>query len=125
MLLKSIAFFWGLVILFLSLYPFKVKEDSIQLWQHTDKIVHFLMYVLLTYLVLLNVKPKKCLVKESIFVVLSCILYGIVIEVIQEVMKLGRSFDFFDVLANSAGVFCALTCYFILKKHKFFVFNQN
>jgi glycopeptide antibiotics resistance protein len=125
MLLKSITFFWSLVILFLSLYPFKVKEDSIQLWQHTDKIVHFLMYALLTFFVLLNVKPKNWLVKESFIVVLSCILYGIVIEVIQEAMKLGRSFDFFDILANSAGVFCALTGYFILKKYKFFVFNQN
>lgn len=125
MLLKSITIVWSLVILFLSLYPFQVKADSIQLWQHTDKIIHFSMYAVLTFFVALCVNPKNWLDNKSWLIVVICSLYGIIIELLQEIMKLGRSFDFLDIIANSLGVFFALTGYFTLKKHKFFALNKN
>lgn len=43
-------------------------------------------------------------------------LFGIVIEVLQEIMQLGRSFSFLDILANILGVVLGLTGYYFMKK---------
>lgn len=115
MLPKILLLLWTLVILFLSLYPFDLNENSTRFWTHSDKVVHFGMYAVFSFLLSIN---TKCSFQKNYTLLITLffsIFYGIVIEVLQHVMNLGRSFDFLDVIANSAGALFGLTGYIILK----------
>ena len=116
MFLKSITILWGLVILALSLYPFAVENQGIKLIPHADKYVHLCMHALMSFLLTCNLKPRKWISQTVLILATISVLYGTVIEVIQELMNLGRHFDILDILANSIGVLLGLTGYFLLKK---------
>jgi len=116
MLLKSITIFWGFVIAWLSLYPFEVDHQGLRLFPNADKVVHLSMHAMMAFLLSWNIQPKHWASKKALFLCFFAILYGTVIELLQEFMALGRSFDFWDIVANSAGVFIGLTGYFMLKK---------
>ena len=63
-----------------------------------DKFVHFVMYMILCFLLLKSIKGK------NIQIIVFCILYGILMESMQFLISSGRSFDFFDIIANISGV---------------------
>ena len=74
-----------------------------------DKIFHFLAYCLLTYLwfnaFIYSFKFKK---KQAIFfAVIVSILFGIIIEVLQDTMTVSRALDIYDVAANTLGALLA------------------
>jgi VanZ family protein len=73
---------------------------------HIDKIYHLIAYFILaiTWLLWLKTKQKK----DKYFVILACIIYGIIIEVLQEKLTMYRTGDVFDFLANSSGIVLAL-----------------
>ncbi|MCB0448606.1 MAG: VanZ family protein [Confluentibacter sp.] len=75
-----------------------------------DKIFHLLAYLLLTFLwvntFFLLVKTKKDIVLP--YIALFCVVFGIVIEVLQGTITAYRSADVFDVVANTAGVLLAV-----------------
>ena len=84
-----------------------------------DKTVHFLFYFVLTltWNFALQKKYKNWALKYIIvFVVIG---YGIVIEVLQEVLTKTRQADLYDVIANSAGTLVALIVIFWLKNKTF------
>lgn len=125
MLLKSITWSWGLVILWLSLYPFEVDTHGVKLMPHADKLVHGVMHGIMAFLLAWNFQPAVFLSKKVFLLSLVAILYGTIIELCQEVMALGRSFDFLDIVANTIGVFVGLTGYFILKNVLFSSVDKN
>jgi glycopeptide antibiotics resistance protein len=47
---------------------------------------------------------RKVQEKAVLITIISAISYGVLIEVLQEVMNLGRSFDALDIVADSVGV---------------------
>ena len=74
-----------------------------------DKIFHFLAYCLLTYLwfnaFFYSFKLKK---KQAIFfAVIISVLFGILIEVLQDTMTVSRVLDIYDVIANTLGALLA------------------
>jgi len=75
---------------------------------HKDKIIHFFLFFILT--LLLNFAYKKLSIVQLILIPI-CI--GIFIEVLQHISNLGRTFDVYDILANSLGVLIAVL---LLKK---------
>lgn len=46
----------------------------------------------------------------------TSVLFGIVIEALQEIMGLGRHFSTMDILANFIGASLGLTGYYFMKK---------
>ena len=78
--------------------------------QFFDKFVHFSAYSVLTLSWLLAFNYKGWLPKFNISVGLSIFIYGIIIEVLQEVLTNSRQADILDLLANLVGV---LTAYVI------------
>lgn len=89
-----------------------VKNDHFKLisFKHNDKIVHFLLFFTLTLLLKLSYRRFK---KLQLFIIPT--LIGILIECLQFILNLGRSFEIYDILANSAG---ALTFILITTKYK-------
>ncbi len=62
-----------------------------------DKVVHFVMYMGLCFLLLKSIKNRNTAI------LLFCIMYGILMELLQFLISSGRSFDFFDIIANIIG----------------------
>jgi len=74
---------------------------------NSDKFGHFFAYFLLSLSWLYAFKdyPRKKFKKHII--VLLIISYGIILEVLQNALTTYRQADFYDIIANSAGVFFA------------------
>lgn len=100
------------VILWLTLGQPPSPENSIELWEHTDKIVHAIMFGGLYYVIMLdyyrhNVDKKPAIInKHSLLFALICISFGGIIEIVQPHFE--RSADLLDFVADCAGVTIAL-----------------
>ena len=112
-----LALFWTIAITIASLVSLTNMPRVNVLGK--DKTVHFLFYFVLTltWNFALQKKYKNWALKYIIvFVVIG---YGIVIEVLQEVLTKTRQADLYDVIANSAGTLVALIVIFWLKNKTF------
>ena len=82
---------------------------------YDDKIIHVLAYGLLNLLWYLTLQDLK-IVKPVFIAALLSIIYGIILEVLQEQLTYARSLDIIDVLANSIGV--VIVSIFIIVRNK-------
>ncbi|MFG6684959.1 VanZ family protein [Mariniflexile sp. HNIBRBA6329] len=79
-----------------------------------DKIFHFLVYTVLAFLwfssffYTFKFKEKIAL----LYATLLSIVFGIIIEVLQGALTASRSFDIYDVVANTMGVFLTVIIIF-------------
>ena len=104
---------WIVIVTTLSLMP----DDGVEidLFPHQDKLVHFIFYFVLTILIRTNLKSNQNIFHIAAIVI--AILYGVVMELIQEGFISGRHFDYFDIIANiigSLGGSCVY--YFLIRK---------
>lgn len=92
-----IAIFVTVSILYLSLI--KMPKYNIAI-NHLDKWQHCFAYLVLTFFWLFAFYKKE----RKYLIILCCILFGILIEVLQYTITNYRTGDYLDVLANSSGV---------------------
>lgn len=82
--------------------------------KHVDKWYHSLAYFVLTLCWLLTYYKKP---EKKYIIVVACIALGIIIEALQMSLTNYRTGDYFDVIANTIGVFLALLVFnFFLRK---------
>ena len=109
---------WMLLITILSLYSFEGFDTQKISIPHLDKLVHFVFYfiaaILGSMLIKERTKGQFNLLGTVIISIVVVIIYGIVIEVIQNTFTNYRSGDLYDVLANSLGAFFGGGIIFIL-----------
>ena len=100
-------------IAYLSLIKFPSVQPKIN---NVDKVEHAIGYFILTFSWLLSFYKKTNL---KTVIALSCVFYGIIIEVLQSKLTSYRTGDYLDVIANSVGVLLALLLFnlFFKKKH--------
>ncbi|MBI3510407.1 MAG: VanZ family protein [Bacteroidetes bacterium] len=116
------TFLWALVILILCGIPGKdIPHISFLELLSFDKWVHAgIFFVLVIFFIRSNrLQEKNKYVKaNAVFIAVGLsIPYGGLIEIMQGTLFVGRSADFYDFIANSAGCFmAALTYPFISKK---------
>ncbi|MBT8384103.1 MAG: VanZ family protein [Bacteroidia bacterium] len=79
----------------------RIKLDN------SDKIGHSLAYFMLSFSWFFALKKRF----NNILIIALLISYGIIIEVLQEVLTAYRQGDLTDVLANSIGVILAYLFY--------------
>lgn len=105
-----LAFVWTVLIFYLCL------TESSSLPKLTfplkDKIVHFVFYFVFVLLWSLKLVYKK--VTSLIFILIVAIVTGIVIEFLQEKITDTRTFDWFDIIANSFGAISSFIVLVIL-----------
>jgi VanZ family protein len=106
---------WTLVILYLSLARIKTPDEISHLFPHEDKVVHFLMYFILSTLLLFELRnsTKKNIITVIMFYTIS---FGILMEILQGSIFTYRSPDFFDICFNSLGSVLAMFNYFYYNK---------
>ncbi|GHC42173.1 hypothetical protein GCM10008083_00240 [Ulvibacter litoralis] len=84
-----------------------------------DKIIHITIHTVLSLLWLLYfyVHDKKGtnFRKQIIWVLTFCVVYGIIIEILQQVFTASRTADILDVCANAIGTFLGLALFWSVK----------
>ena len=107
---------WVLITGFASLAPAEsFGETDFQL-PHLDKVVHFLMYFILAILACgaamsqpgFKNSDGPRMVTIYTWTALLAFLYGSFLEIMQELMDMGRHFDIWDIIANIAGTFVGI-----------------
>ncbi|HRH64813.1 MAG TPA: VanZ family protein [Bacteroidia bacterium] len=104
---------WAIFILIICGIPGdKIPELTFWQWLKPDKIVHLLIFGLLSFLMIRSFRVQSTvdlLRKNSLIsALLITIIYGILIEVLQATVFIHRSGDVRDALANSIGAFVGL-----------------
>lgn len=77
-------------------------------FENADKVVHFGLFFIFALLLFLSAYTHK----NSLIWIVPVII-GIIIEIIQHLMGMGRTFDLLDITANTAG---AVLAYFVIRK---------
>ena len=92
----------------------KIPKSKITV-THIDKVYHSIAYFTLTvsWLIAYHKKPQK-----KYIIVICCIIFGIVIELLQSMLTNYRTGEYLDVIANSSGVLVALLIFNLISKKK-------
>lgn len=95
-----------------------VKSDviAIEIVSISDKIIHFIAYFFLMLSWLYVFFKKKSFSKNVKFIFIGCIVFGIIIEILQGVTTTYRTLSFLDVAANTLGVLFASTVFHFFEK---------
>jgi len=104
------AFVITIVISCLSL----IKTPKIDTgFSNIDKLYHLFAYFTLNLFWLFSFYKKSSL---KYFIVLACLIYGILIEVIQHTLTTYRTGDYKDAIANTLGSIFGLIVFNQIKK---------
>lgn len=108
-----------LIILWLTLMPDPLGDDAPSLFPGADKLVHAIMFGFLTTMIMLD-RQRRNRWKElgGKFIIASALissLFGILIEVLQLEMDMGRGFEVADMVADAVGSFLFAWCWKIFQ----------
>ncbi len=93
----------------LSLLP---PQDlpKVQLFKGADKVVHFMMYLIFSVLGCWALKAEEN--RYGIWLIIPVAIgWGILMEYVQLELRMGRSFSWYDILANTTGVAVGIIIY--------------
>ncbi len=117
--LKNFYLSWisAIIIIVLSLVPIHSDNSGGFLnFEHADKVVHFILYLGLTFIIFYEMTRYKSGVLPLLFIpVLISFSYGGIIEILQ-IFQPGRSGEIFDLLADLAGGLIAIPLFLIFRK---------
>lgn len=128
--LRVLAILYTSALLALSLMKLDVQDVN---FSNGDKVFHSLSYFGLTLLWFLQSfmgKKDTSLTRRLIAVSLAILAFGMIVEILQLVLTNYRSFDWYDMLANTFGVLVAalfITAIqtYLLRLKKWFLNAQN
>ncbi|MEC5148131.1 VanZ family protein [Chitinophaga sp. 212800010-3] len=121
------AILWIIMILVLCTLPGKdIPSNSFFQAVHFDKIVHFGMFGGVVLFLALGIYWLKHRISSTtLFILVLCsACYGLAIEFIQKYWAIGRSFDMYDVLADTLGAIAGVWV-FKLTRYLFFTEKQK
>lgn len=102
-------------IMALSLLP---PQDlpKIPLFRGADKVIHFMMYFVFSILFCWALRTERHY-SRLFFIVVLTIGWGVLMEFIQFSMRMGRSFSWYDISANSLGVLVGIVIYVFVARN--------
>ena len=103
-----IALTFSFIVMVMSLMPLPDLEKNLQ---RQDKLVHLFLFFGLFILWVKAFPSKKGMVLLLLF------FYGIALEILQATLPVNRSFDKFDIIANTLGL---ITGWLIMILYDFF-----
>lgn len=99
----------AIAILYLTLVPKPLPDNDISFWEHTDKVVHAIMFGGLYFVFYLDYSRKygmgKWKATTTWLAIIAVALMGGLIEIAQDAMNMGRGGDVYDFMADTTGVF--------------------
>lgn len=103
------AIIWALFILWVSVIP-AADLPSLSLWE-ADKFAHAAVYLLLTIFVSMALKKYSVSITAGL-----CLLYGIILEIIQGQFLPSRTFDYYDIIANTFGCISGIFVILLIRR---------
>jgi glycopeptide antibiotics resistance protein len=113
---KHLAVGWTLLILLLICIPARSVTEKLFLIPYIDKLIHLFLFGVFAFLwgkVSQKRHGRKTYSSHLIFI--AGTLYSVFLELLQQLPFIGRTFDYYDMLANSAGA-CLIYVYRIKSK---------
>jgi len=115
-------FFWVLLMAYsvlIFIFSSRPEVGVEQLFYGQDKVIHFVIYGIHTFLCLLTLCDKILLLKfiQYFLALIFSVSYGIFNEIYQYFIP-EREFSFGDILANSLGVITFLILVYIFQNKK-------
>ncbi len=105
--LLTIAIIATLIIAILSLTAIPKINLGLDI-KSGDKFLHILAYFTLSTVWFFALQKKMSNLYSRIALILSLVIYGIILEVLQGGLTNYRSGDFYDAIANTVGVLLAV-----------------
>nr|WP_248874415.1 VanZ family protein [Epilithonimonas zeae] len=97
---------------YMLLRPGLENQEYAFMFPHLDKLIHFTIFFLLGFFFRLRF-PKTSL----LYFFLILVSYALLTEILQDIMKLGRSLEVLDAVADTLGL--SLSYYIYNKYEKF------
>jgi VanZ family protein len=113
-IITVLLFFITLIILYLTLIPAEQLGDS-TLFDY-DKLGHFMLFFSWTFVFGLYMFSARNFKTKLFFIFVAGSLFGILIEVAQEIMPYGRQGNVDDAIVDIAGCFTATLLLYGIKK---------
>ena len=110
--LKYFAIIYSIIIVIISLTPIPESTPRFKFFE-IDKLFHFTIYLVFVTLWGFVFSIKNL---SLIRLLLLSIIFGITLEFLQDLLPFGRYFDFYDILANMAGVIIGIIILHFYKK---------
>ena len=112
-LLLVICIIYSVLITIIFLVPIKEIPKLLDFPIQIDKLIHVFIFLVLIFLWLLYVNSILNDTKPTVIflILVLCLLYGIIIEVIQEFCVLLRGAEVLDVIADLLGAILGLLFY--------------
>ena len=101
----TLPIYWAFLT-YMLLRPGVENKEYPFMFQHIDKIIHFTIFFLLGFFFRVrfpNIKP--------LYFFLILISYALLTEILQDVMKMGRSLEVLDAVADTLGLSFAYYIY--------------
>ncbi len=110
----TFLFLYVLCVIALSLLP-PSDFPKVKLFHGVDKVVHFFMYFPLSALLCWVFRAEQ---KKVMFFLMfvSAVAWGMFMEVMQLEMRIGRSFSWYDELANISGIISGTVLYWLFTR---------
>lgn len=114
------AMAWAILILVLTGVPGSYFPEVVSFWDwlSPDKVVHIGIFGVQAYLIFYGLKPQYLSRNQRYIVVgsvtLLTIVYGLVTELLQTFVFIGRHGNAFDFYADALGAFIGLLAYYLL-----------
>ncbi len=118
------AFLWSVFILILTGLPgnYFPRVNSFWDWVGPDKLIHLFIFGVLVFLILFGFKEQYFNSKKRyIFGIVSVVvtsLYGMVTEILQHYVFIGRSGNRFDFYADAIGAFLGWIVFYLIYRKK-------
>ncbi len=98
-----------ILIMYLTLVPQPLPDNDIPFWEHTDKIVHAIMFGALYVCVGFDLwRGARASRRCELWLLCAVVAFGGLIEIAQQVMALGRGGSSGDLAADGVGALLAL-----------------
>jgi VanZ family protein len=93
----------------------KMPQEGIPI-ESSDKFLHTVAYFFLMLTWLYSYSRKEDFYKRIKFLILGCLIYGIVLEALQGAFTSYRTGSYLDILANSLGIVLAVLAFHLFEK---------
>jgi len=110
---RVLAIIWFLIMLYLLLSPSN-DLPKVPTFPFMDKLIHFSLYLIFTFLCLFSSSIKKS--RNIPWIIIMAFAMCVITEFLQKIMPFGRSFDYYDMIANSCGIIVGLLFFNYIRK---------
>lgn len=109
---------WSIFILILTgMPPSGIPKIRTILFLPADKAIHFFLFGIFSFLISWEIRKTKGSALSWKGLVIP-LIYGYIIEVLQKYIFVWRSFEWADILADSAGALLVFFSLFLLRKNR-------